>query len=234
VGSRFRFTAADPRIKGWLCGNLRLTEVVFEGSERGSSHPDLAAKRPIAVLFDEEAFDTLGGTAAKQETYPEGGAFSGGIFLRHPGGSQVYAPLVQRPFGQVFRGWDFVIKEHPGPGEYRWMQFAVKALQPGVRAAGIRPGPGGRSRPGPQIQLGDASLDMLKFGQMGVYSAGADIPTEWTLVTVDLWDVLARCGAVDGARFRICDLLFTARGGPVGFDRILLARTKEDLNVGPD
>src|SRR5262249_44556844 len=36
-----------------LSGNLRLAEVVLHGKDVGPSHPDVIAKRPVAVLFDE-------------------------------------------------------------------------------------------------------------------------------------------------------------------------------------
>src|SRR5262249_36114231 len=36
-----------------LCGNPRLGEVVLHGERLGNSHPDVVARRPVAVLFDE-------------------------------------------------------------------------------------------------------------------------------------------------------------------------------------
>ena len=37
-----------------VCGNTRLAEIVFHGKVLGCSHPDAVAKRPLAVLFDEQ------------------------------------------------------------------------------------------------------------------------------------------------------------------------------------
>src|SRR5262249_57948528 len=45
-----RFRIVLPKM---LCGNLRLGEIVLHGEKLGNSHPDVVAKRPVAVLFDE-------------------------------------------------------------------------------------------------------------------------------------------------------------------------------------
>src|SRR5262249_53558952 len=45
-----RFRIVLPKM---LCGNLRLGEIVLHGEKLGPSHPDVIAKRPVAVLFDE-------------------------------------------------------------------------------------------------------------------------------------------------------------------------------------
>src|SRR5262249_3978358 len=45
-----RFRIVLPKM---LCGNLRLGEIVLHGKKVGPSHPDLIAKRRVAVLFDE-------------------------------------------------------------------------------------------------------------------------------------------------------------------------------------
>ncbi len=37
-----------------VCGNTRLAEIVFHGQVLGCSHPDVVARRPLAVLFDEQ------------------------------------------------------------------------------------------------------------------------------------------------------------------------------------
>jgi outer membrane protein assembly factor BamB len=37
-----------------VCGNVRLAEIVLHGELRGCSHPDVVARRPLAVLFDEQ------------------------------------------------------------------------------------------------------------------------------------------------------------------------------------
>ena len=37
-----------------VCGNVRLAKIVFHGEVQGCSHPDVVARRPLAVLFDEQ------------------------------------------------------------------------------------------------------------------------------------------------------------------------------------
>ena len=43
----------------WPAGNLRLGEIVFHGESLGASHPDAVARRPVAVLFDEQEHDLV-------------------------------------------------------------------------------------------------------------------------------------------------------------------------------
>jgi hypothetical protein len=38
-----------------VCSNLRWGEIVLHGEVLGCSHSDVAAKRPLAVIFDEGA-----------------------------------------------------------------------------------------------------------------------------------------------------------------------------------
>ncbi|MCF7674994.1 MAG: hypothetical protein K9M97_06600, partial [Akkermansiaceae bacterium] len=74
-----------------VCGNLRLAEIVFHGEVLGCSHPDVAARRPLAVLFDE------GGDLADSMIHGQNGlgfdlkeAFSGdrSLVLNPPPGRQ--------------------------------------------------------------------------------------------------------------------------------------------------
>jgi len=62
-----------------LVGNLRWAEVVLHGEALGNSHPDVIAKRPVAVLFDdgEDAMKSL--MAGKKLTFELGGALSAAI-----------------------------------------------------------------------------------------------------------------------------------------------------------
>jgi hypothetical protein len=55
AAAKFRFVGSSGG--SWPVGNIRLAELVFHGKVLGSSHPDVAAKRPVAVLFDENESD---------------------------------------------------------------------------------------------------------------------------------------------------------------------------------
>src|SRR5262249_26896399 len=66
-----RFRIVLPKM---FCGNLRLGEIVLHGEKLGCSPPDVAAKRPVAVLFDE-GDDLKGYLHWSKVEY--GGAYSG-------------------------------------------------------------------------------------------------------------------------------------------------------------
>ena len=71
----------------WPAGNLRLGEIVFHGEVLGASHPDVVARRPVAVLFDEQENDLAPGKVMMSDTGGRPykmlfeGAFSGGKCL---------------------------------------------------------------------------------------------------------------------------------------------------------
>ena len=116
-----------------VCGNTRLAEIVFHGEVLGCSHPDVVAKRPLAVLFDEQEDIRHDLYAGEGLAISLEGAYSGGrcLTLTPPAGGQAAAGQPWRQqFGETVRNWDFEIVEHPQPGQYRWVQFAWKALSP--------------------------------------------------------------------------------------------------------
>jgi outer membrane protein assembly factor BamB len=212
--ARWRLVPSD------LSGNLRLAQVALHGKDLGPSHPDVMAKRPVAVLFDEsDELKHAGLVGLPGITFAFGDAHSGGRFLHVAPGAKAYPPW-RPPFGHVLPGWDFPIAEKPGPGEYRYLRFAYKALSPKTTGLTLR-------------------LDGESYGRAVSVSAGA-MPKEddaiakkvadepalaWTVVEVDLWEVLKKPTRIRGLRLE-------SRGGAAGFDRVLLGRTLEDLKPG--
>jgi outer membrane protein assembly factor BamB len=209
--SRFRL------VMPWgLCGNLRLAEIVLHGEKAGPAHPDVASRRPVAVLFDEsdelkDVFPAYQGLSFQFE-----GAYHGGRCLKQEA-DRYAAPLFVLPFGHVIPAWDFEIVEDPRPGQFRYAQFAWRALSPTTR--------------GIMLQLdGDA------FGLAWRFYAGEDKPGEgslpkkladhppldWQVVRVDLWELLKKPTRIRGLRLG-------TSGGPATFDQILLGRTPDDL-----
>jgi hypothetical protein len=196
-----------------LSGNLRLAEVVFHGTDLGSSHPDVIAKRPVAVLFDEG--DELKAAGMVHPTwglsFAFGGASSGGRYLRMEADRSA-APVWKPPFGHVLPDWDFEVTEKPGPGQYRYLRFAAKALDEKTTGLVLR-------------------VDGDGYGKAvscfaGAYKKEADAighqvadapPREWAVYTVDLWAALKKTTRLRGLRL-------SATGGPAGFDRVLLLR----------
>jgi hypothetical protein len=202
-----------------VCGNTRLAEIVFHGEVLGCSHPDAVAKRPLAVLFDEQE-------DIRQDLYADHGlsislegAYSGGrcLTLTPPAGGQVTAGQPwQEQFGETVHNWDFQIAENPQPGQYRWLQFAWKALSPETKGMSLRLNDGGYG--GYVIAAGDPTA---WEGATIVKKLDAP-PSAWRTVRVDLW-------AAAKKPWRVRSLGLGAKGGSAAFDQIVLGRTEQDL-----
>lgn len=209
-GARFRL------VLPWgVCGNIRLAEIVFHGEKLGGSHPDVVARRSVAVLFDE-GDDLKGCLVTGPLSYKFEGAFSGGRCLSLAANGYA-AAVYQPPFGHVIPNWDFEIVEKPQPGQYRWLQFAWRAQS--ADTTGIT-----------------FSLWGANYGERAFFHRGTpakeegilpqklgDLPTQaWETVRVDLWRLYKK-------PVRIRSMSLGCAGGPVAFDQILLAREERDL-----
>src|SRR5262249_7744026 len=128
--SRFRIV-----LPKWLVGNLRLAQIVLHGEKLGPAHPDVIARRSVAVLFDEG--EDLKENLVGEVAFRFEGAYSGGRCLTVPANAHVH-PAYQLPFGHQIPNWDFEIAESPGPGQYRYLQFAWRALAPETRGMLLR------------------------------------------------------------------------------------------------
>jgi len=198
-----------------VCGNIRLTELVFHGEKLGASHPDVVARRPVAVLFDE-GDDLKGSLVNSPLSFKFEGACSGGRCLSLSANGKAVPPF-QPPFGHVIPNWDFEIVEKPQPGQYRWLQFSWKAQSP--EAKGIT-----------------LCLWGAQYGERALFHAGEPMkeegsvprkiaetpPQKWSSVRVDLWDFYKK-------PVRIRSLSLGCVGGAVAYDQILLAREEKDL-----
>ncbi len=199
-----------------LCGNLRLGEIVLHGQCLGCSHPDAAARRGVAVLFDEQESDLhclRWGENALSFTYD--GAYSGTKCLQLAADKSA-VPTWQPPFGHRVPNWDFEIVEKPEPGQYRYLEFAWRALAPDTKGMTLRLA---------QAHFGGVALcagQETEFEGAAVKRLADSPPRDWQVVRVDLWELFKR-------PTRIGSLSLGARGGPAAFDRIRLARTEQDL-----
>ena len=184
-----------------VCGNIRLGEIVLHGEVLGSSHPDVYAKRPLAVLFDEQDdFRTAIIYWSQRIDFRFDGAYSGGRYLATNGNSE-------SPSRGMMPNWDIDIVEDPQPGEYRYLQFAYKALEANTKGLAIH-------FQGQWFYAGE-------FPRGGRKIADAP-PMEWTIYRVDLWQVYQR-------PIRLQSLSFESIGGKAAFDQILLARSENDF-----
>lgn len=199
-----------------LVGNLRLGEIVLHGEILGCSHPDVLAKRPVAVLFDEQE-ENVKSLQGYQNgfSFKYDGAYAGTHCLAMEG-DKVAMAAYQPPFGHVIPNWDFLIVENPQPGQYRYLQFAWKALSPATKGITLRVA---------ESHFGGfaAYAGTPTHFEAAVEKKVADAPpTEWTVVRIDLWDALKK-------PLNIRSLALGAISGPAVFDQILLGRTEGDL-----
>jgi outer membrane protein assembly factor BamB len=204
-----------------FCGNLYLAELIVYGEALGCSHPDVVAKHPVAVLFDERESDVtamynpkLGLSVSSESPY------AGKLCIRMEG-DKMAGPEFQAPFGHRLPNWDFEIAQNPKPGQYRYIQFAWKALSPDTK--GISLGVGGDNAGPVVFHTGVPSpFEEAKLNKI----AGTPLP-EWQVVTFDLWEAFRK-------PTRLGTLVLGTVGGPAAFDRILLGRTRKDLMNPPD
>ncbi|MCX4759451.1 hypothetical protein OG562_00270 [Streptomyces sp. NBC_01275] len=214
---RFRFatTGGD----GWPSGNIRLGELVLHGRNLGNSHPDVRADNGLAVLFDEDE-DALRSMfrGSKPFGYRRGGAYSGAVCVEMAFAGDSF-PEYLPPFGHAVPDWDFKVVENPAaPGEYRWLQFAWKALE---------------GCTGMSLQIGhpwNGSAIAVSAGEVSwpPESTAAEhrestLPGQWSLVRLDLWTL------THGNPPPLRGLGLRTVGGGALFDQLVLGRTETDL-----
>ena len=208
-GAKFRFVSTGGGT--WPAANIRLGELVFHGQSLGCSHPDAVARRPQAVLFDEQEADLKClNYPGRPFAFQYQGAFSGGKCLALTAEGQT-GPTWVPPFGHVVPNWDFEIAENPQPGQYRYLQFAWKALSPQTRGISLRVAESHYG--GLTFAAGEPST----FEGATVVKQADQPPREWQTVRVDLW-------ALHKKSIRLRSLSLGAIGGGAAFDRIVLER----------
>jgi len=172
---------------------------------------------PIAELLDESVDQLLpvfnndgsgqAGTAAREDR----DAFAGVEAVR---------VLPRQKYRSGIPGWNFKIVEHPkNAGEYRHLRFAWKKLGgTGVMVQFYDPN-------GSKWNRYHAGKNVL--GWQPATQLRADVPTDWELVTRDLFK--------DFGAATITGLSLTAFDGTAAlFDHVLLGRTVADLDRATD
>lgn len=197
------------------------TSLMPEGIEKEISPADMSnligylreALRSSAgrvVLFeDDPAFAAALNEGDGQATVTKADKFNGEACLR------VTPP--QR-FSACIAGWNYRIVEKPGPGEYRYLRFAWKSPQ----GKGI------------MLELADnGAWPAADASRCRVYcgvntsawkavQVAKDVPREWEVVTVDLWQ---RFGSLT-----LTGIAPTPMGGPAFFDRIELLQSRNETH----
>jgi len=215
-GARFRLLSSNG--VGWPAGNLRLGELVFHGEVVGNSHPDVLAKRSVAVLFDEREDALLALKNNASFAFRNEDAYSGGKCLALTAAT-VVVPKFEPPFGHALPNWDFEIAEHPKPGQYRWLQFAWKRLSQQTTGMSLLIG---KAWPGGGFKIVAGAVPGTE-GILAAKTVAAAPPADWQVVRVDLW-ALYHTKSVS-----LQSLGLTAIGGGAAFDQLLLGRSEDDL-----
>ena len=134
---------------------------------------------------------------------------------KHSGSASLRITPLQR-HSKSIPGWTFRIRENPGAGEYRYLRLAWKA----PKAAGE------------MVELADNGAWPSSGSPKRRYYSGKNTsdwqatrvskkrPTEWTVVTRDLWK--------DFGNLTLTGIAPTALGGPAWFDQIELLRTPDN------
>lgn len=171
--------------------------------------------RPVLVLFDDEEPFLASLTKGKAKTR----------FERRDThrGSLAVAVSPREKFAEQIADWKLPIRERPQQGQYRYLRYAWKKIGGGGAMlevaregrwppANAVPAPGGRYVAGPN----ETGMDAI------VVAAAA--PTDWTVVTVDLWKDLGNCD-VTGLS------LMASGSGETLFDAMLLGGSIADLDA---
>lgn len=136
---------------------------------------------------------------------------------RHSGAASLRITPPQR-FSPRIKSWEFRVREHPAPGEYRYLRFAWKA--PDATGVMLELAASGSWPPADQ-PLRRYLAGKNTTGWQTV-SITATVPRQWTVVTRDLWK--------DFGDFTLTGIAPTTMTGPALFDAIELWRTNPDAS----
>jgi hypothetical protein len=166
------------------------------------------APGPVVELFEDDTplVRQLTVSDRGSEARRQAGDVYSGVYCIRVTPLQRYHPVIP--------GWNYPIVEKPGKGQYRYLRFAWKTL-------------GGR---GIMLQLSERGNWERRRYVAGLNSVGwaatqvaPQPPTEWTVVTRDLF--------ADFGPLVITGIALTPMDGTAGlYDHIYLARTLEDLD----
>ena len=221
----------SPRVRVTLpptcTNNLRLGEIVINGTLLGCSHPDVVAGNNTCVLFDENPYP-LQGQLLGSYTFQYSDAYSGALCFA------TTAPGINAPdwglgglFYNSLQDWNMQIVQTPQhANEFRYLQFAWKAVDSTVTGltleVGNTTGLNGNNILASMYCGTWCGLSTWPYPTIMQQQISPTVPTSWTLVTVDLW---ALCQANGGLNITGMDLCTTGGSGKAEFDAIKLCKT---------
>lgn len=158
----------------------------------------------VPYLTNDEDYNGRGALAASEDL----DVFAGASALR-------VGPL-QR-FRAEVPGWKFPIRENPKEGEFRYIRFAWKKIGGTSITMQIH-----TTEPAPNWRQMNYYAGK-KYFSWNLVQVDENLPTEWTVVTRDLFK--------DFGSRTITGLAYTTTDGSAGlYDQIMLGRTVEDLD----
>ncbi|MCM8785432.1 MAG: WD40 repeat domain-containing protein [Candidatus Omnitrophica bacterium] len=206
ISSRFRIVMPSN-----FYSNLKFGEICFHGEAISCSHPDVMMKKEIVTLFDENDINFW-----REHFYPQNlidigfqGPISGQKYLIVKKGLQ--GPIWRPPFGHAIRNWNFEIVENPKDGQYRYLQFYWKKLNPDTKNF--------------TLIFNGFAFYVGEYKGPSWYKAmkiADEIPSEWKLERIDLWDFLKK-------EIKITTISFIT-DGEIAIDKMVLAKGKRDLD----
>lgn len=182
-------------------------EVLTKWVQAGAAWPE-----QVVVLFEDEPALL----AALTSGNGKGRLFSDDVFA---GKSALGVTPLQRD-GVKIPGWNFVVRETPQPGEYRYLRLAWKKRGSGsvmieLAAQG--------AWPDAKVARGRYVAGPNTTGWSAI-SKAETAPTEWTVVTFDLWK--------DIGDFTLTGIAPTCDGGQEAcFDSIILGPSLDSLDA---
>ena len=215
--------SAPSTTAAWPVGNIGLAELALLGTNLGCSHPDVQAKKPVAVLFDEDNTDVNlafqnGFNPVWENLFGATVAYSGdkAIGLKAPG--QAYVQPGWGAFAAAVPDFCFHVRPSPVAGEYRYLQYAWKALDPTTTAIGFWIGEDGGRQGAYGFVAGVPKWATKPWNEAKETSVAPAVPKAWTVVTQDLW-------AFANISLNVTAMAFGSVGGGAAFDQIILCAT---------
>ncbi len=177
-----------------------------------------SSKAAVVELLEDDANRLApkleGGTGKSGEIVTAANLYSNDVFT----GSSCLKVVGYQRFSEKIPNWRYRIVEKPREGEYRYLRFAWKVEKGTTGYAG-----------GLMIQLHANSVWGHRYhvgeNAVGFYPSkplNAKLPTEWEVVTIDLY--------AEHKALELTGFAFTPMNGTALFDHMYLGRTIEDLD----
>lgn len=178
------------------------------------------AKKPVVSLLEDDSHLLIPYLTNDQDYNGRGALAAVEDLDVFAGASALRVGPLQR-FRAEVPGWSFPVRETPKAGEFRYIRFAWKKVGGTSITLQLH-----TTEPAANWRLMNYYAGKKFFG-WNLVQVSETMPTEWTVVTRDLFK--------DFGKRTITGLAYTTTDGTHGlFDHILLGRTVEDLDKVTD